>query len=92
MADAHRRVPVAPTTPAGRWAVGFALAFPVLMLAWSFLPGGAALAFAVGLAGGALALWTILRDGERALGVFASVLPLALVVLFVVAELLVGHD
>lgn len=74
VAAARRRLAVAPTTRAGRWAVGLALAFPVLMVAWSILPGGAMLAFASGLA------------------VFAAVLPLVLVVAFVLAELLVGHD
>lgn len=50
------------------------------------------LAFASGLAGGVLALVALTRRGERALAVFAAVLPLVLVVAFVLAELLVGHD
>ena len=87
-----RHIPMLPTTRLGRWAVRLAVGFPVLVLAWSILPGGAALGFASGLAGGVVALVAIFRRGERAITVFASVLPLVLVVAFVLAELLVGHD
>jgi hypothetical protein len=72
--------------------VGFAAANVVLVPSWAVLPGGAALGFACGLVGGALALVALLRRGERALLVFASIAPLVLVVLFVLAELLLGHD
>ncbi|HSP72111.1 MAG TPA: hypothetical protein VLN26_07080 [Gaiellaceae bacterium] len=82
---------ILPTTRPGTWAAWLAVGYLVLMPAWSVLPGGAALAFASGLAGGVLALVAILRRGERALTVFAAVLPLAFVVLFVAAELLIGH-
>src|SRR3990172_5677240 len=87
-----RHIPMLPTTRLGRWAVRLAVGFPVLVLAWSILPGGAALGFASGLAGGVVALVAIFRRGERAITVFAAILPLALVVAFVLAELLVGHD
>lgn len=83
---------ILPTTRPGTWAAWLAVGYLVLMPAWSVLPGGAALAFASGLAGGVVALVAILRRGERALTVFAAVLPLAFVVLFVAAELLIGHD
>jgi hypothetical protein len=86
------RVPVAPTTQLGRFAVGLALAAPVLVMAWTILPGGAALGFASGVAGGVVALRAILRHRERAVSVFAATLPLVLVVAFVLAELLIGHE
>jgi hypothetical protein len=84
--------PIAPTTRLGRWAVGLALAFPVLVTGWAILPGGAALGLVCGLAGGILALRAIASHGERGVAVFAALLPLVLVVGFVLAELLVGHD
>jgi hypothetical protein len=83
---------VLPTSQLGRWAVGLAAAYVVLVLAWSVLPGGAALGLACGLAGGIAGLVAIIRDRERGVSVFAAVLPLVLVVGFVLAELLVGHD
>lgn len=83
---------ILPTTRPGLWAAWLAVGHVVLMPAWRVLPGGAALSFAFGLAGGIVALVAILRRGERALTVFAAVLPLAFVVLFVAAELLIGHD
>jgi len=43
---------MAPTTTAGRWAVGLALAGVALVFAWTLLPGGAVLGFACELAGG----------------------------------------
>ena len=64
----------------------------VLVPAWKLLPGGAALGLACGLLGGILALIAILRRSERAVLVFAAIVPLVLVVTFVLAELLVGHD
>lgn len=86
------RVVVLPTTKLGWWSLALAVANVVLVLAWSILPGGAALGFASGLAGGMAALIAIVRGRERALTVFAAVVPLGLVVLFVAAELLIGHD
>ena len=69
-----------------------AVASVVLVLAWSVLPGGAALGFACGLAGGIVGLVAIFRDRERAPTVFAAIAPLVMVVAFVLAELLIGHD
>lgn len=88
------RVAVVPTTRLGRWAVGLAIAnvVLVLVLAWTILPGGAALGFACGLAGGVVGLVAIVRGRERALAVFAALAPFATVVAFVLAELLIGHD
>jgi hypothetical protein len=83
---------ILPTTRPGTWAAWLAVGYLVLSPAWRILPGGAIAAFVSGLAGGVCALVAILRRGERALTVFAAVLPLAFVVLFVAAELLIGHD
>jgi hypothetical protein len=89
----RRRHPVLPTTRLGRWAAGLAVGYVVLQFAWSFLgPLGAFPSFACGVAGGVVALLAILRRGERALTVFAAVLPLLSVIAFVLAELLIGHD
>ena len=92
MAGARRRIPILPTTRLGRWALGFALANPVLVIAWTILPGGAVLGFVSGVTGGILAVRAIRRHGERALSVYAAVVPLVMVVAFVLAELLIGHD
>ncbi|MEX0675156.1 MAG: hypothetical protein WD981_02620 [Gaiellaceae bacterium] len=84
---------ILPVTPLGRWAAWLALAYVVLQLGWRLMgPLGAFPSFAAGLAGGIIALLAILGRGERALTVYAAILPLAFVVLFVAAELLVGHD
>jgi len=47
-----RHIPMLPTTRLGRWAVRLAVGFPVFVLAWTIVPGGAAIGFASGLAGG----------------------------------------
>jgi hypothetical protein len=92
-ARGERRIAVLPATRLGRWAVGLALANVVLVPSWSLLgPLGAFPGFACGLAGGITGLVAIFRRGERALTVYAAVVPLVLVVLFVLAELLIGHD
>jgi hypothetical protein len=86
-------LPVPPTTRLGRWAVALAGAHVLLMAGWRLLgPLGEFPGLVCGLAGGTVGLVAILRRGERALSVFASVLPLLLVLAFVAAELLVGHD
>jgi hypothetical protein len=83
---------IRPTTRPGVWAAWLAAGYLLLMPAWRILPGGAIAAFVSGLGGGIVGLVAILRRGERALAVYAAVLPLVLVVVFVAAELLVGHD
>ena len=92
MAGTGRRIAILPTTRLGRWALGLALANPVLVTAWTILPGGAALGLASGAAGGLLALRAIHRHGDRALSVYAAVVPLVMVVVFLLAELIIGHD
>jgi hypothetical protein len=86
------RVAILPTTRPGWWAVGLALANVVLVLSWTILPGGAALGFLAGLAGGVVALVAIVRHRDRALAGFLAIAPPVLVVLFVLAELLISHE
>ena len=87
----HRpRISVLPTTHLGWWAVGLATGFFVLVFAATVVPRGAALGFVCGLAGGVAALLAIVRDRERAVTVFAALLPLAIAVTFVLAELITG--
>jgi hypothetical protein len=84
---------VLPTTPLGKWAIGLAAASIVLLLGWTVLGRlGGVPGLALGLAGGVLALVAILRHGERALTVFAALLPFLNVLVFLLAELLIGHD
>jgi hypothetical protein len=86
------RVAVLPATGLGRWAVGLAVANVVLVLGWSLLgPLGALPGFACGLAGGIAAIAAIRAHGERAITVWLAIVPLAMVVLFVIGELLIGH-
>jgi len=89
-----RRIAIPPTTRLGRWAVGLAAASLVLVPVWTILSAGAAIGFACALAGGIVALIAIFRRGERAITVFAALLPFPFlfVIVFVLAELIVGHD
>lgn len=92
-ATSPRRLAILPTTRLGRWAVGLAAANVVLVLGWRLMgPLGAFPGFVFGLAGGVVALVAILRRGERAIAVFAALVPFLFVVAFVLGELLVGHD
>ena len=80
-----------PATRSGKSAIGLGAAFFVFMLGWSVVPGGAFIGLACGAAGGVVALVAIRRHGERAISVFVVLLPFLLAVLFVLAELLIGH-
>jgi len=84
------RISIWPTTNLGQWAVWLAAAFFPLVFASSVIPRGAAIGFVCGFAGGIAALTAILRDRERALAVFVAVVPLAIAVAFVLAELIGG--
>jgi hypothetical protein len=84
----HRRMPVLPTTPLGRWAAGLAVTFFPLVFAAALVPRAAAAGFVCGLAGGVTALVAIVRDRERAVTVFAALVPLAIAVGFGLAELM----
>jgi ABC-type Na+ efflux pump permease subunit len=87
----HRpRISFLPTTSLGWWAIGLAAAFFPLVFAATVVPRGAALGFVCGLATGVAALTAIVRDRERAVTVIAAVLPLAIAVAFVLAELISG--
>ena len=88
-----RRVRWLPTTRPGWWALALSAAGIVLVPAWRLMgPLGAFPGFVCGLGGGVVAVIAILRRRDRAVAVFAAVLPLLLVVALVVAELVVGHD
>lgn len=91
-AEKRRRFAVLPMTSVGKWAVGMAVAGAVLVLGWSAIGGLGVLGFALGLAAGFAALVAIFRRGERAVTVFAALLPFLTVVVFLLAELLIGHD
>ena len=88
---AHPRLPkIWPTTDAGRWAVGLAVAFFAFVSTATVVPRGAALGLACGLVGGAVALLAIVRDRERAVTVFAALVPLVIACAFVLAQLVTG--
>ena len=88
----HRRaITVLPTTNLGWWATGLAAAFLPLVFAAAVAPGGAALGLVCGLAGGFAALKAIVSDRERAVTVFAALMPLVIAVAFVLAELITGN-
>jgi hypothetical protein len=59
---------------------------------WTVVQGGAFFGFACGLVGGVVALVAILRHGERAISIFAALVPFVFVLVFVLAELIIGHD
>ena len=80
-----------PATRLGWWAVGLAVASVAGILGWSVLPGGAGLGFLCGLAGGIIGLITIIREHERSLLVFLTILPLLFVIFFVLGEFLFPH-
>lgn len=85
-------VAILPTTRLGRWAVSLGAAFLPLTMAWSVVPLGAVAGFVCGMAGSIVGLVAITRHRERALTVFLAAVPGALVLLFVVAELTIGHE
>ena len=81
-----------PRTQLGRWAVALAGAHVVLMTSWRLLgPLGGFPGLVVGLAAGALAAVAIAKRVDRSATVFAAAALGVLVVLFVAAELAVGH-
>jgi hypothetical protein len=82
------RLTFLPTTRLGWWAVGLGAVFFPLVFAAGLLPRAAALGFLCGLAGGVAAAIAILRDHERAVTVFATVVSLAIGVAFMLAQLI----
>jgi hypothetical protein len=88
----HRpRITILPATSLGWWAAGLAAAFFPLVSAAAVLPRAAALGFVCGFAGGGAALMAIIRDRERAVTVVAALMPLAVGVGFVLAQLIGGN-
>jgi hypothetical protein len=85
------RITILPATHLGWWAVGLTAAFFLLVFAATVVPRGAALGFFSGLAGGIIALMAIIRERERAVTVFAALVPLAIAVAVVLAELISGN-
>ena len=81
------RITLLPTTRLGWWAVGLAAAFFPFVLA---VPRGAFLGFLCGLAGGIAAIVAVVQDQERAVIVLAALIPLAIPIAFVLAELVGG--
>jgi len=90
-AEGRPRIRLLPTSALGRWAVGLAAAFLPLVFAAALVPRAAALGFASGVAASVAALVAIIRDRERALTVFAALVPVAIAVAFVLAELITGN-
>ena len=89
----HRRFAIAPTTRLGKWAVGLAVASVVFNFTWRLMgPLGGFPSLTFGLVGGIVGLVAIFRRSERAASVFAALLPFVGVVLFLLAEFLIGHD
>lgn len=83
----HPRIPIFPTTRLGRWAVGLAAAFFPLVFSAALVPRAAALGFVCALAGGAAGLVAIVRDRDRSVTVFGALMPLAIAVAFLLAEI-----
>jgi hypothetical protein len=86
-----RRISFLPATRVGWWAVSLAAAFFPLVFAATVVPIAAALGFVCGLAGGVVALMAIIRDRDRAVTVFAALVPLAVAVAFVLTEVITGN-
>jgi hypothetical protein len=83
------RITILPATHLGWWALGLTAAFFLLVFAATVVPRGAVLGFVSGLAGGIVALMAIVR--ERAVTVFAALVPHAIAVGFVLSQLISGN-
>lgn len=87
-----------PVTRAGRWGAGLVAAalvlwFPVHWIAKATLghPVGGGFGVWAAIAGGVLAIYAIVRGGERSLVVLAALLPWLSAALFLVFELIGSH-
>jgi len=89
----ERRFHLLPTTTAGRWAVALGLAFLLWVpLSGGMMPPGVGKLFLVaGPLGGCLAIYAVVRRGERALLVLLPLVPAAAVAGFAIAEALFPH-
>jgi hypothetical protein len=85
---ASRHLHWLPTTRLGTWALALGLLFVASLPLNSFIEGAGRFVALVGLLGGALAVFAIMRRGERALLVVAALLPALFVLGFELAELL----
>jgi hypothetical protein len=94
---------ILPTTRLGWWAVRLGGVAVVLGLAtgpiYLWVPGGEWVnlvlglpAFAAAVGSGVIAPIAIIRDKERALSVYAALIPLLFLLVFVVIEVLVGGE
>ena len=103
-----KRISIVPATPVGRRALraaGVAVSCMLLAIPFGLIPEGSffwirvvglqlfyGLAFVVTLLGSALSLTAIVRDHDRALGVFLPLLLLAMYVWIVMAALFLGAE
>ena len=82
-----------PATQLGWWAVCLAIASIVLIPSWRLMgPAGAIPGLSCGLVGGVVALVAMARQKERAIIVAASLVPFIFAVIFLLAELAIGHS
>lgn len=82
-----------PTTRLGWWAVGLAAVSIVLIPSWKLMgPAGAIPGLSCGFAGGVAALAAMGWRKERSITVIVSLVPFLFAVVFVVAELTIGHS
>ena len=82
-----------PATRLGLVAVALAVASVVLTLSWKLMgPAGALPGLSCGFAGGVAGLAATLAVKDRAVTVAASVAPFIFAVVFVPAELTIGHS
>lgn len=89
----RRRLPPAlPTTTLGRRAAVVVLVGTLLVVLGVVVPGATVVGFGLCLAGGAGTIVAVRRDGDLSLLALLVLLPFALVLVFLLAELLVGHD
>jgi len=91
-----RRVLEWPVTRSGRWGAALVAAAVFLWLVvepitgWLGHPTGGSLGAVAALAGGALAIHAIVRNGERSLALLATLVPWLVVAVFVVGEVVRG--
>ena len=86
-----RAFTILPSTRLGWWAVALAATFLPLVLAAGVVPRSAAAGLLAAVAGGSCAVVAITRRGERALAVYAAVVPLTIAAAFLLAELLLAE-
>jgi hypothetical protein len=92
----NRRVTLLPRSRPGWWSLALLIAFVLLMTLLVTLPGtvpGAArFGFLAGVLSVALAVFAVVRRGERSVLVLATLIPGVLIGAFALAEIIVPHD